>query len=732
MNWFEEQVKNRIQNDTDDFSAAFAELGSVVMGEEAARAGLNTPRQRTHNAIQEILKFFNLDVIPVPEEITDTTEYINYCLKPSGIMKRRVSLTGKWWKEAYGPFLGTLVNGEIVALLPSKGGYSFYDYANGKKIPLNTQTAKLLQEHAYCFYKPFPNRALTVVDLVRYMFKTMTLSDRWFYYSIMALTTVFGMMQPRISLMLFDYIIPGGYSYMLFSFGILMVTLALSTMVLGLSQQLIMNRMTMRLSNYVEPAAMMRVLNLPPAFFKKYASGELRQKFMLISQICMSIFGAVMGTLLISLFSLAYFVQIGNIAPSLLTPSLIIIGTTLTLNIITTVVSISFKRRMLEAQATLSGMTHSMLTGIQKIKLTGSEKRVFAGWASKYKDAANFQYNPPLILKYQSVLSQAITAAGLALVYFVAIASNVGVGEYMAYMTAYGMVSTSVLALGSLTTFFASIKPQLDIIEPILKAVPEISEQKKVVTSLAGSVEVQNLTFRYEEGGRNILDGIDIKIRSGQYVAIVGKTGCGKSTLVRLLLGFETPVQGAVYFDGKDISTLDLPSLRRKIGTVLQNGKLLTGDIFSNIVISAPELTVDDAWEAAKIADIAKDIENMPMGMHTIITEGSGGVSGGQKQRLMIARAVAPKPKLLILDESTSALDNITQKHVADALAAMKCTRIVIAHRLSTIKDCDKIYVLENGKISEEGTFDELYAKGGYFHELVSRQMIDEKALVTK
>jgi ABC-type bacteriocin/lantibiotic exporter with double-glycine peptidase domain len=327
------------------------------------------------------------------------------------------------------------------------------------------------------------------------------------------------------------------------------------------------------------------------------------------------------------------------------------------------------------------------------------------------------------VLKNSGVISSVISGIGLAVVYFITIMSKTDVGEYMAYNTAYGMVSASILSLGTLTTFFSGLKPQLDIVEPIMKAVPEISENKTVVTSLSGGVEVQNLTFRYDGDGRNILEGVSMKIKPGQYAAIVGKTGCGKSTLVRLLLGFETPDRGAVYYDGSDISKLDLPSLRRKIGAVLQNGRLFTGDIFNNIVISSPGLTMDDAWEAARIAAIAEDIENMPMGMYTVITEGSGGVSGGQKQRLMIARAVAPKPKILIFGESTSALDNITQKHVADALSGLKCTRIVIAHRLSTIKDCDKIFVFDDGKITEEGTFDELYGQKGYFRELVSRQM---------
>ena len=727
MNWFEDQLKNKLQNDEDDFSGAFAELSSVVMGEAAAKAGLVTTRQKTHNAVQEILKFFGSDIVPVPDTVTDTAEYVNYCMKPSGIMKRKVELTGKWWNDASGPMLGALHNGDTIALLPTGKGYAYFDYENGRKVTLDSKSAKLLQTSAYCLYKPFPNRELGVPDLVKYIFSTITRSDIFYYLLIMSLTTLMGLIQPRISLLLFSHIIPQGSAGMLWSLGVLMVSMALATQILGLSQGMIMNRLTMRLSNTVEPAAMMRMLNLPAEFFKKYAAGELSQKFSLIPSICNSIFSVITGTLLTSLFSLAYFAQIVNITPALFVPSLIIIGATLALNIITTLVSMKIQKKSMLANADLSGMTYSMLSGIQKIKLTGSEKRIFARWASKYKTAMNFTYNPPLILKYSGVISTVITTAGLAVVYFIAIQSRIDVGEYMAYNTAYGMVSASILSLGSLTTFFAGLKPQLDIVEPILKTVPEISGGKTVVTSLSGGIEVYNLTFRYDEGSKNILDGISMKIRPGQYVAIVGKTGCGKSTLVRLLLGFEKPNKGAIYYDGKDITKLDLPSLRRKIGAVLQSSKLFTGDIYSNIIISAPNLTLDDAWEAARIADVAGDIEDMPMGMHTIITEGSGGISGGQKQRLMIARAVAPKPKLLIFDESTSALDNITQKNVADALAKLKCTRIAIAHRLSTIKDCSKIYVLDQGKIIEEGTFDELYANKGYFYELVSRQMIEEK-----
>ena len=261
--------------------------------------------------------------------------------------------------------------------------------------------------------------------------------------------------------------------------------------------------------------------------------------------------------------------------------------------------------------------------------------------------------------------------------------------------------------------------------------IPEMLKagSKEVVTRISGGIELNNITFRYSESMPPVIDNLSLKIRPGQYVAIVGATGCGKSTLMRIMLGFERPQKGAVFYDGKNLSSLDLKSLRQKIGVVMQDGKLFQGDIYSNIVISAPQLTLDDAWEAARMAGMAEDISAMPMGMFTLVSEGQGGISGGQRQRLMIARAIAPRPRILMFDEATSALDNITQRQVTESLDGLKCTRIVIAHRLSTIRTCDRIIVLDKGRIAEDGSYEELIAKQGIFAELVARQRLDWGAL---
>ncbi len=406
---------------------------------------------------------------------------------------------------------------------------------------------------------------------------------------------------------------------------------------------------------------------------------------------------------------------------------LLIILITVVFSTISTLVQVNLFRKRMEISAKESGMSYSMISGVQKIKLAGAEKRMFARWLDLYSEEAALTYDPPMFVKINSVISTAISLLSTIVLYFLAVSSGTDQSSYFAFMSAYGMVMGAFTALSGVALSAAQIRPMLEMAEPFLTTVPETTGESEIVTDITGNVELDHVSFRYSDDTPLILDDISLKIKAGEYVAIVGKTGCGKSTLMRLLLGFEKPDKGAVIYDGRDIGSLDLSSLRRKIGTVMQNGGLFQGDIYSNIVITAPELTLDDAWKAAEIAGIADDIREMPMGMHTLISEGQGGISGGQKQRIMIARAVAPGPKLLMFDEATSALDNKTQRQVSEALDSMGCTRIVIAHRLSTIKHCDRILVLDGGHIVEDGTYDELIKRKGFFAELVERQRIDSE-----
>ena len=394
-------------------------------------------------------------------------------------------------------------------------------------------------------------------------------------------------------------------------------------------------------------------------------------------------------------------------------------------SVVTVFAQMKITREKMELSAKTSGLTYSTITGIQKIKLAGAEKRMFSRWARLYAKEAQLEYNPPVFLRISGTVSLAVSLAGTLILYAAAIKNHVSVADYYAFSTAYGMVSAAFMSAVSIAASVANIKPTLEMAKPIMETEPEIHEGKENITSLRGGIELSHVTFRYDESMPNVIDDLSLTVKPGEYLAVVGSTGCGKSTLMRLLLGFETPQKGSIFFDRKDITKLDLESLRRRIGSVTQDGKLFLGDIYSNIVITAPELGMDAAWEAAEIASIADDIRRMPMGMQTMICEGQGGISGGQRQRLMIARAVAPKPKILMFDEATSALDNLTQKKISDAIDTLRCTRIVIAHRLSTIRNCDRIIMLEGGRIVEDGTYDELIAKEGKFAELVKRQQLD-------
>lgn len=726
MGWFEEQIKQRKENDDNVFSDSFVNLAGAVMGSKIS-AALNDNGQITKNAIDEILKYYHVKSREIPDNIRDMNEQLEYLLRPYGIMRRIVHLEKGWYRDACGAMLATKKDsGEVVALLPTGlAGYSYLDRESGKRIRISRKNEGLFELEGIAFYKPFPLKKIGIPALMKYVLGALSLADLVFFGIATLAATLVGMLLPKINQIIFSDVIENESMQLFFAITVFLVCVSVSTLLIGVLKSLLMARINTKLSLAVEAATMMRVLSLPPSFFKSYSAGELSGRAQYIGSLCNMLISTLLSTGLTSVFSLVYITQIFTYAPALVIPALVIIIVTILFSLVTSFVQMHISKSRMMLSTKESGMQYAMISGVQKIKLSGAEKRAFARWANLYAKGAAYTYDPPMFIKINGVINMAISLIGTLVMYWAAVESGVGVADYYAFNTAYGMVSGAFMSLAGIALTVAQIKPIIDMARPIMDAVPEISEDKQVVTNLSGGIELHNVSFRYTETQTNVLDDFSLKIKAGQYVAIVGKTGCGKSTLMRLMLGFETPQRGAVHFDGRDIATLDLKSLRRNIGTVMQDSKLFSGDIYSNIVISAPWLTMDEAWEAAEMAGIAEDIRRMPMGMHTMISEGSGGISGGQRQRLAIARAIAPKPKILMFDEATSALDNLTQKQVSDSLEKLKCTRIVIAHRLSTIRTCDRIIVLDQGKIIEDGTYEELIAKKGFFAELVERQRLD-------
>ncbi len=731
MGWFDEQIRSRKEADQAVFEDSFQEMAGAVMGRRMSKA-LNDNRQITADAVGEILKYYHIKPQEVPDSIKDMNEVLEFLLRPYGVMRREVELEQGWYRDAVGAMLGTRKDdGSVVALLPcGLNGYHFYDRNTGRMVRLNGRTQDLIEKEAVAFYKPFPLTKMSMKDLVVYIIQQVAPSDFIMLALAMLAVTGVGLLTPKINMLIFSDVINSGSMQALVGIAIFLICVSVSSLLFDAVQGLISSRIGTRLNLSVAAATMMRILSLPPAFFKDYSSGELSNRATYINGLCDKILSVCLATGLSSVFSLIYIAQIFIYAPALVAPALLITLLTLVFSVIQVLAQTKISRQTMLLGSKENGLSYQLISGIQKIRLSGAERRAFARWGKLYAKEAELTYDPPMFLKIAPVITMAISMIGTMVMYAAAVKSGVSVAEYYAFNAAYGMVGGAFMSLAGIAVSIAQIKPVIEMIRPILDAEPEVAEDKIVLTKLSGGVELSNVTFRYSDDMPPVLDDLSLKIRPGQYVAIVGKTGCGKSTLMRVMLGFETPQKGAVYYDGRDLKRIDLKSLRRRIGAVMQNGKLFMGDIFSNITISAPWLSLDDAWEAAELAGMAEDIRNMPMGMHTLISEGQGGVSGGQRQRLLIARAIAPRPKILMFDEATSALDNITQKQVSDALDRMKCTRIVIAHRLSTIRQCDRIIVLDNGKIIEDGSYEELLAKNGEFAALVARQRLDETVSV--
>lgn len=725
MGIFEEHLRERLKRDDAELSHSIDDVIDSLRGKSRYHAD-GTSMENLRHELELICQFYKVDIPSEFHDTKDVNEFIDYMTHPSGIMHRRVMLEGNWWKDCDGALLAvTKDKGEFCALLPRKtGGYSFWNTSSGAREKLTSKHKDMFEKEALCFYEPLPEEVKNGKQLLFFLFKHIAIFDYAIVLLATLLATLLGMMTPYISGIIFSRLIPSGKTDIVFTTAILLLITVLAAYIMSVVRTGTLERIKNRMENVVQNALMSKLMHLPPRFFQRKSAGGLATIITYLDRLPMVITDVLLGPCITAVFSFAYVIQIGVLAPSLALPAFV----TLIVQALIIIFSIKQKLRLtreeLNANMEVKGITYSAISGIQRIKLSGSEKRIVSRWAKAYKNRAKAAYKVYFPSTMQNELVVAAALAGTLWVYFSGASRGIELSQFVVFLSAFSIATNNITSLSECAQHLPFLKPSLKLIEPILSEAPETSAGKMVVGRLSGAIEMSHVTFRYSEKSPVVLDDLNLKIKPREYIAIVGRSGCGKSTLMRLLMGFEKPESGMVMYDQKDLAELDPASLRRNIGVVLQNGKLFAGSIFSNITISAPWLTLKEAWEAAEMAGMADDIRNMPMGMHTLISEGSGGISGGQKQRLMIARAIAPKPKILMFDEATSALDNITQKKVSDTLDTLNCTRVVIAHRLSTIRNCDRILVMDKGKIAEDGSYDELIAKNGLFAELVERQRL--------
>lgn len=727
---FSDKVKKQKKEEQSMFIDAYKEATQAAIGNQKLFHKNTGPtiRQKSEqivNAINQVTHFYNMPDIEIPAQAINDEGAMDTVLGCTGLTRRRVSLNKGWWKKGEGPVVTTNDVGDVVTLLPKKfGGYRYLNPRTGEYINVNSKNAGVLNEEGQCFYKPFPMKSMSIKDFIYHIFKSFTTFDLVFLAVLALAASLLGLVSPQIQQYIYNTVIPEGVLKELYPVAALLIGVLFATTLFGVFQSLWILRVGDKIQFGTQGALWIRLLNLPINFFKKYSSGDLAVRSFRLNAICNSLSSSLIPTMLSAIFSFVYLWQISNLSPVLLLPTILIIALMLTSSLLRGYYNVQLNKKANELAPKLSGLVYQLFSGVSKIKVAGAEVRAFSKWSKIYSQIAKIKFSPKFFLKIVNAIDAVISLGGTMLIYYVVFKNSLAVADYVAFNAAFGAFSASILKISSIAIEIAYLKPSIELIEPILKEVPESDGNKIRVDKISGKIDINNLKFRYTEDGPLVVNGMNLSIKPGEYLGIVGSTGCGKSTLLRLLLGFEKPESGAIYFDNQSLENLDLRSVRKRIGIVLQNGNLFSDSIFANITITDPTATLDDAWEAAKKAGCAKDIEAMPMGMHTMISEDGGGISGGQRQRIMIARALISNPDLLMFDEATSALDNITQATVVETLSKMDITRIVIAHRLSTIKKCDRIVYLHKGQVVEEGTFDELMAKGGYFAELAKRQMV--------
>ncbi|GAA3980614.1 NHLP bacteriocin export ABC transporter permease/ATPase subunit [Streptomyces marokkonensis] len=643
----------------------------------------------------------------------------------SRVRTRTVRLDGRWWRDDIGPLVGhRALSGAPVALLWRRGGYVAVHPATGRRTPVEKANAEEFEPSAVMFYRPLPEHRLSPLRLLRFCMRG-TRGDLTGLLLAGLVTVGLGALVPIATGKVLGEFVPKAQTGLIAQVCLAVMLSGVVAAAFMLLQNLTILRLEGRVEAALQPAVWDRLLRLPTRFFTERSTGELAGAAMGISAIRRLLAGVgptvaqsvTVGAMNLGLL-LWYSVPMALAAIGVL---VVVAAVFLGLGLW----QVRYQRRLVKLTNRLNNQAFQTLRGLPKLRVAAAENYAYAAWAEQFARSRELQQQAGRVKNLNAVLG-AVYLPVCTLLMFMLLAGpargSMSAAEFLTFNAAVTMLLTSVTQLTGAFVSAVAALPLFEEIRPVLDATPEVRTASTRPGPLSGAIEARRLSFRYSDDGPLVLDDVSFGIRPGEFVAIVGPSGCGKSTLLRLLIGFDRPLSGSVLYDGQDLAALDQSAVRRQCGVVLQHAQPFTGSIL-DVICGTEPYTPEEVMAAAEMAGLAEDIKRMPMGLHTIVS-GSGAVSGGQRQRLMIAQALIRRPRVLFFDEATSALDNETQRTVIESTKALDATRIVIAHRLSTVLDADRVIVMEDGGVAQQGPPADLLADtGGRLHELVRRQL---------
>jgi NHLM bacteriocin system ABC transporter ATP-binding protein len=641
---------------------------------------------------------------------------------------RRTLLRGEWWKDDSGPLVAWYGEAQNpVALLRSGSRhYVMIDAPTGTQRLVDRSLAMELSPEAASFYPALPTRPLRFRDLLAFSFQQATGNFYRIAFAVIAIGLL-SLVTPLITNVLINSVIPRSELDQLAFSALALAITSIAIASVQAMQGIAMLRVEGLMDWKLQAAVIDRMLRLPTSLFREYTVGDFVDRSMGIDASRRVFTGRALRSMVAGVFAwfsiglmLYYDIRLGLIALLLTLVRAIWI-------VAVSAIRLYHENKYLGLQGKMSGFVLQLIAGVGKLRVADATARALVVWSRQFSTqkrnflASQRASNALVILEtaYPLIATLIIFAAATYL------KSKLleDVGGFLAFFAAFGQSMASIGALASGVSESLIAIPHITRLRPLISGEAELSDQRKSPGELSGTVELSRVNFRYTSDGPPVLENVSLRIAQGEFVAIVGPSGSGKSSLFRLLLGFEKPESGTVFLDGKAIDTLDISAVRRQLGVVLQNGKLASGSIYDNIC-GGVQLPLDQAWEAARLAGLDDDVKAMPMGMNTVIAEGVTTLSGGQRQRIMIARAIARRPRILLFDEATSALDNQSQAIVSNSLGNLNVTRIIIAHRLSTVRRADRIIVLVDGRVVQTGSYTELSSTPGTFASFAQRQLL--------